>query len=82
MENQLSKPPDKEIMNKIKELNPLVKVGVFNEEEDDLIRKYWSKFQKVYNFKIILYFICSIFHNLYFLYYFKYLFVMKSFKIS
>lgn len=34
-------------MNDIKKMNPLLKLGVFNEEEDDTIRKYWFKFQQV-----------------------------------
>jgi len=34
-------------MNIIKKLNPQVKLRVFNIEEDNLIREYWSKFQKV-----------------------------------
>jgi len=34
-------------MNIIKKLNPQVKLRVFNSEEDNMIREYWSKFQKV-----------------------------------
>jgi len=39
--------PNKETMKIIKKINPSVKLGVFNEDEDTIIRKYWSKFQQV-----------------------------------
>lgn len=47
IETRLCKHPSKEKMNIIKKLNPQVKLRVFNIEEDNLIREYWSKFQKV-----------------------------------
>jgi len=39
--------PCKEIMNNIKKLNPSLKLGIFNEEENDSIRQRWRKFQQV-----------------------------------
>lgn len=50
IETALGRPPSKEKMNIIKKLNPHVKLRVFNIEEDNLIREYWSKFQKVFIF--------------------------------
>lgn len=38
-------------MNVIKKMNPFLKLGVFNEEEDNIIRRYWFKFQQVDIFK-------------------------------
>lgn len=34
-------------MKEIKMNYPLLKLGVFTKEEDNIIRKYWSKFQQV-----------------------------------
>lgn len=53
IETNLGRPPSKEKMNIIKKLNPQVKLRVFNIEEDNLIREYWSKFQKVFFLLII-----------------------------
>lgn len=53
VETALSRQPNKSEMDIIKKLNPFVKFGVFNEDEDNIIRKYWTKFQQVYMFKII-----------------------------
>lgn len=46
-ETKLSRQPDKSTMDVIKTYNPLVKLGTFNDDEDNIIRKYWSKFQQV-----------------------------------
>ncbi|XP_025203867.1 uncharacterized protein LOC112600780, partial [Melanaphis sacchari] len=54
IETSLSRPPNKEKINIIKKLNPQVKIRVFNADEDDMIRKYWSKFQKEYNISNVL----------------------------
>ncbi|XP_060836629.1 protein PFF0380w-like [Rhopalosiphum padi] len=59
IETTLSRPPCKEKMNIIKKLNPQVKLRVFNSEEDNMIREYWSKFQKEYNISNILPFISN-----------------------
>uniref|UniRef100_A0A2S2QTS4 Uncharacterized protein n=2 Tax=Sipha flava TaxID=143950 RepID=A0A2S2QTS4_9HEMI len=48
VETTLSKFPKNKIIEKIKELNPSIKLGVFNEDEDNLIKKYWLKFQQEY----------------------------------
>lgn len=54
VETALSRQPNKLEMAKIQKLNPFVKLGVFNKEEDNIIRKYWSNFQQVHiMFKII-----------------------------
>ncbi|XP_026811205.1 LOW QUALITY PROTEIN: GATA zinc finger domain-containing protein 14-like, partial [Rhopalosiphum maidis] len=59
IETTLSRSPCKEKMNIIKKLNPQVKLRVFNSEEDNKIREYWSKFQKEYNISNILPFISN-----------------------
>ncbi|CAH1710768.1 unnamed protein product [Aphis gossypii] len=59
IETNLGRPPSKEKMNIIKKLNPQVKLRVFNIEEDNLIREYWSKFQKEYNVSNILPFLSN-----------------------
>lgn len=52
METQLSKQPSKTKMCAFKQLNPLLRLGVFTKEEDNLILQYWHKFQQVNIFKI------------------------------
>lgn len=52
METQLSKQPSKKKMCEFKQLNPLLKSGVFTKEEDNLILQYCYKFQQVHIFKI------------------------------
>lgn len=47
METTLAAYLSEEKMKIIKEINPSVKLGVFNNDEDNIILKYWSKFQKV-----------------------------------
>lgn len=47
IETTLSRLPDKNKLDIIKKQNPQIKLRVFNIDEDNLIREYWSKFQKV-----------------------------------
>jgi len=47
METTLCRLPNKNKMDIIKEKNPLIKLRIFNKDEDNMIREYWSKFQKV-----------------------------------
>lgn len=47
IETTLSRLPNKSKMDIIKKHNPLIKLRVFNKDEDNMIREYWSKFQKV-----------------------------------
>lgn len=47
IETSLSRLPTKREMDIIKKHNPLIKLRVFNKDEDNIIREYWSKFQKV-----------------------------------
>eukprot|EP00102_Acyrthosiphon_pisum_P012137 XP_008181167.1 PREDICTED: uncharacterized protein LOC100159129 [Acyrthosiphon pisum] len=46
-------------MDIIKKHNPLIKLRVFNKDEDNMIREYWSKFQKEYNISNILPFLSN-----------------------
>ncbi|XP_022169602.1 protein PFF0380w-like [Myzus persicae] len=59
METTLSRLPNKLKMDIIKKHNPLIKLRVFNEDEDRMIREYWSKFQKEYNISNILPFLSN-----------------------
>lgn len=52
LETSLSKYPKKTIIAQMKEHNFPIKLGLFNEEEDYQIKKYWLKFQQV-NFFIL-----------------------------
>ncbi|VVC32566.1 Hypothetical protein CINCED_3A025486 [Cinara cedri] len=49
VETKLSRQPKKEELDKIRKQFPLLKLGVFNKDEDNIIREYWSKFQQEYN---------------------------------
>ncbi|KAL5234936.1 hypothetical protein ACI65C_002346 [Semiaphis heraclei] len=59
METTLSRLPNKNKMDIIKKKNPLIKLRIFNKDEDNMIREYWSKFQKEYNITNILPFLSN-----------------------
>lgn len=48
VETKLSRQPNKNTLQNIKEIYPLIKLGAFNKDEDDIIRKYWYKFKQVH----------------------------------
>lgn len=50
-------------MNLINQLNPAFKSGRFDEEEDNMIHKYWSKFKQVCMIKM--YFKLGVLSNLF-----------------
>ncbi|XP_008181167.2 putative uncharacterized protein DDB_G0282133 [Acyrthosiphon pisum] len=59
IETTLCRLPNKSKMDIIKKHNPLIKLRVFNKDEDNMIREYWSKFQKEYNISNILPFLSN-----------------------
>ncbi|XP_060878362.1 MATH and LRR domain-containing protein PFE0570w-like [Metopolophium dirhodum] len=59
IETTLSRLPNKSKMDIIKKHNPLIKLRVFNKDEDNIIREYWSRFQKEYNISNILPFLSN-----------------------
>ncbi|XP_015372907.1 PREDICTED: uncharacterized protein LOC107168120 [Diuraphis noxia] len=59
LETTLCRLPNKHKMDIIKKQNPLIKLGVFNKDEDNMIQEYWSKFQKEYNISNILPFLSN-----------------------